>query len=303
VISTFEEGLAMTTPANHEENTYVMDAESVAEMGRLMRQDHLLTQAMGGLFPERVDASGKENLTGINRVLDIACGPGGWALEVGFQYPHIQTMGIDISQTMIVYAREQVRVRGLDNVNFRVMNALKPLEFPEGSFDLVNARTIVSFMPPTAWPGLLAECMRLLRPGGVLRINDMEWGFSNKRAFEKYSSLFNHALSNANQSFSPNGIHVGILPMLPHLLKQANCQDVRMQAYVVDFSYGTNAHYGCYQDYLVGFKLLQPFILKWIPEMTGQELEQLYQEALVEMQTQDFNALWFLLSVWGSKPE
>ena len=58
----------MTTPADssQSENTYFIDAENAAEMARLMIQDHLLTQAMGGLVPEQSD------LSQVYHVLDIA---------------------------------------------------------------------------------------------------------------------------------------------------------------------------------------------------------------------------------------
>jgi len=47
---------------------YVIDAENAAEMARLMLQDRLLTQSMGGLIPEPID------LSQAYQVLDIACG-------------------------------------------------------------------------------------------------------------------------------------------------------------------------------------------------------------------------------------
>src|SRR5690348_12671100 len=67
-------------PSKKEENTYILDAESAAEMARLMRQDQLVTAGMGGIFPENID------LSGIQRVIDLACGPGGWPLEVAYTY-------------------------------------------------------------------------------------------------------------------------------------------------------------------------------------------------------------------------
>ncbi|MBV9706250.1 MAG: class I SAM-dependent methyltransferase, partial [Chloroflexi bacterium] len=51
------------------DNTYVINSADAAEMARLMRQDQLVTQGMGGLFPEGID------LTDVHRMLDIACGP------------------------------------------------------------------------------------------------------------------------------------------------------------------------------------------------------------------------------------
>src|SRR5713226_9162939 len=113
-----------------EESTYIIDPESAAEMARLMNQDRLITDGMGGLFPERQD-----NLTGIHDILDIACGPGGWVLSTAHAYPEINVVGTDISRTMIQYAKAQARAQGLDNAHFSVMDVLKPLEFPDSSFD------------------------------------------------------------------------------------------------------------------------------------------------------------------------
>src|SRR2546421_6673892 len=66
----------------HPSTGYVIDAESPAETARLMKQDRLLTECMGGVFPEGVDLSPSTS------ILDLACGPGGWALDVAFAYPH-----------------------------------------------------------------------------------------------------------------------------------------------------------------------------------------------------------------------
>ena len=68
----------------HPSTGYVIDVESPAETARLMKQDRLLTECMGGVFPEGVDLSTS------TAILDLACGPGGWALDVAFAYPHIQ---------------------------------------------------------------------------------------------------------------------------------------------------------------------------------------------------------------------
>src|SRR5215469_7252986 len=120
---------------------YVMDAEKVAEeMARLMMQDHLLTQVMGGVLPEQTD------LSQIQQVLDIACGPGGWLLSLATEYPHMHGMGIDISQLMIDYANSQAVQQGLSNVRFEVMDATKPLAFPDQTFDLVNGRIFIGFL-------------------------------------------------------------------------------------------------------------------------------------------------------------
>ncbi len=49
----------MSTPTKQPQNesSYIIDAESAAEMARLVSQDRLTTKSMGGLLPEQTDLS------------------------------------------------------------------------------------------------------------------------------------------------------------------------------------------------------------------------------------------------------
>jgi ubiquinone/menaquinone biosynthesis C-methylase UbiE len=282
---------------DQDENTYMVDAESAAEMARLLDHDKIGNAAMGGLFPERSE----EDMVDIARILDIGCGPGGWVHEVAHAYPTIEVEGIDISKAMIDYARAHARVRGLRNIHFHVMNALKPLDFLDESFDLVNARTIFGFVPREAWPGLLLECKRILRPGGVIRLTELEWGFANTPAFETFCSLANQAINRAGLSFSPTGRHFGITPMLKCLVRDAGFHNIQHKAHILDHSYGTPAHEITYQDLSIFFKTIQPLCLK-TQVATQEELDRLYDEVMLEMLQVDFCSIMFILTVWGEKP-
>lgn len=143
------------------DNAYFMDPENSAEMARLINLDRLVTQCMEGLFSEQSPA----DLADVHRLLDIGCGPGGWVQEVAYAFSKIEAVGIDISHTMIEYAQAQAQVHRLENAHFQVMDATKPLDFPDHSFDLVNARGI-GFFAKAVWPPLLQECRRITRPGG-----------------------------------------------------------------------------------------------------------------------------------------
>src|SRR5712692_7787422 len=170
---TEERASTMPTELPKEENPYIMDSESATEMARLMSQDRVTTMALGGLFSERHD-----DLEGFDRILDIGCGPGGWALDVAQRFEGKRVVGIDISRLMIQYARSQAFTQRLNNVEFTVMNALEPLPFDDNSFDLVNARFIVGFVARNAWLLLLKECLRILRPGGLIRLTEGDLGTS-----------------------------------------------------------------------------------------------------------------------------
>ncbi len=287
----------MSTPSEpaESESTYVIDAENAAEMARLMNQALFLTKRMGGLFPERSD------LANIHDVLDIACGPGGWVLDVARSYPSVQVIGIDISQIMVAYARALAATDQLTNARFRLMNALTSLDFPDHSFDLVNARLVAPFMPSAAWPALMQECQRILRPGGVIRLTEAEAAITNSPAFEKIIELGTGALKLAGQSFSPDGRHIGITPILGRFLRDAGYTHIQRVAYAIDSSAGTEANKEFCQDYMVAFKLVQPFLIK-MGVMTQGEIDRLYQQIMTEMQLHDFCSILFLLTVWGEKP-
>lgn len=285
----------MSTSANHsqDDNTYFIDAENAAEMARLLMQDRLLTKTMGGLFPSQLD------LYHVRQILDLACGPGGWALDVARTYPEKQVVGIDISQLMVAYANVQAKEQ--PNASFQVMDILKPLAFPDNSFDLVNARFLTGLMPVSAWSKLVQECLRILRPGGIVRLTEFEATISNSPSAEKLFALSTRALQATGQAFSPGGSSVGTTAMLGPLLREAGYEQVQQQAYVLDSSAGTEAHHSQFQNALTFFKLLQPFLVK-LGMTTQEEVDILYQRTMEEMMSADYCAIMFMLSAWGMKP-
>jgi ubiquinone/menaquinone biosynthesis C-methylase UbiE len=279
----------------HDYEGYVIDAENAAEMARLMLQDRLVTRAMGGVLAEQRD------LSNVYRVLDIGCGPGGWLIDLTTQYPHIQGVGIDVSHLMIEYATSLVKLQGLANLQFQVIDATGPLYFPDSTFDLVNGRMLTGALTAQQWPTLLQECMRITRPGGILRFTEAEWGFTNSPAFDtlqgKIGSL---ALHRAGHSFSPNARTVGTANMLRWLLQNAGCQNLHYQAHAVDYSSGTEAHDSNIHNMLIFHKLYQPFLVR-MQVTTQEELQRLYEQMEEEMQAEDFCAIDFFLTVWGYK--
>ncbi len=285
------------TPEPEQSNTaYVLDAENAAEMARLLRQDRLLTKGMGGLFPDPLEHAS------IRRLLDLGCGPGGWARAVASAHPEMQVTGIDISQLMIEYAQVQAHEQEIGNVTFQVHNAREPLDFPDNAFDLINGRFLFAFMSPNAWPKLLQECRRMTRPGGVLVLTETEGPLTNSLATERLYGMSVEAMKQTGQSLSPDGRHIGITPMLGRFFRDAGYVNIQYKAHVLDCSMGTHAYQDVYQDCVTGYKLMQPFLVK-MGVTTQDEVEGIYQRMLEEQQAQDFCQVWVYLSVWGEKAE
>jgi ubiquinone/menaquinone biosynthesis C-methylase UbiE len=276
-------------------NRFVIQ-ESATEVEWLRLIGPLLTEGTGGLFAERDD-----DLTGIHSILDLGCGPGDWALSVAAAFPDIEVTGIDVSTTVLEEAASHARVRGLKNAHFRLMDATQPLDFPDASFDLVNARTIVGFMNPTLWPQLLRESRRIVRPGGTFRVTEFSEGLTNSAAAGTMWGLYAKALSVSGRSYDPDGRHIGIINQLPTLLRQAGFQDVQMMAHPIEHSAGTARREGWFKNYSIVFQLLKPFVIN-TGVMTPEGFEALYQQFQGEFLSEQFTGLEIYLTVWGESP-
>lgn len=103
----------------------------------------IIEQGANQLTARMLDAAGLE--TG-QRVLDIATGIGEPALSAARRVgPDGQVTGIDLSSAMLEFAARRARQAGLDNVEFRVMNA-NALDLAASSFDAALCRWGLMFV-------------------------------------------------------------------------------------------------------------------------------------------------------------
>jgi ubiquinone/menaquinone biosynthesis C-methylase UbiE len=274
---------------------FVADTESGGTMTWLLNLDKVINSGMGGTLAERSD------LSGIETILDLACGPGGWVLEMAREHPEIEVTGVDISESMIQFAKAQSTSRSYGNASFMVMDIKQPLKFEDASFNLVNERTLFGVMAPSEWPGLLAECKRILRPGGIIRISELEMPVTTSPALEELNYISARAFYETGRSFSVNGRHIGITPVLKRLLREAGFEDVRHQGHVMDISAGTADFEGFWRNFVYVLDLVKPFNLK-VKGVTEAGYDRLYQQMQAEMLASDFCGIWTYVTAWGVKP-
>jgi ubiquinone/menaquinone biosynthesis C-methylase UbiE len=278
------------------ENPYVIDPDLIEEMHRLDLQGRLFTRAMGGLLAERPD------FTGIKRVLDLGCGPGEWALSVAREHSGTEVVGVDKAPRMIEFATVRAAALRLPNTTFQVADVAAALPFTDQSFDLINARFLQGFMRPQEWPLLVKECWRLLRPGGLLRLTEAEPWLTNSAAWEQWTRTLMRALFLNGRTFSPDGVHWGVVYMLHRFLAEEGFQQVQERAYAINFSSGTPAHEGICQDLLTSVHLVQPFVTQRLPEWTKEAVDEVREQMEQEAKAPTFCGLWFFLSATGEKP-
>lgn len=105
---------------------------------------------------------------GHERVLDLCCGSGEFTRTIADLVPAGDVLGLDAQPSMLDEARSCTGT----NQSF-VLGPVQHLAelLPEDSqFDVVMSRAALHWVPEDDHPPLLAECFRLLRPGGRLRI-------------------------------------------------------------------------------------------------------------------------------------
>jgi ubiquinone/menaquinone biosynthesis C-methylase UbiE len=278
------------------ENTYIVDAESPAETARLINLDRIITQTMGGPLVG-IDAP-----DGLRNILDLGCGPGGWVLDVAFALPDAEVEGVDISRVMVDYANARALTQSLPNASFGVMNITQPLDFPDASFDLVNARFLTGVLRRDRWPGFMAECTRLLRPGGTIRLTELiDSGISTSPAFERLQHLIYQALWQNGYGFSIDGRTLGMTHALPRMLRAAGYQQLRHMGFGLEFSVNTPGWIDFYRNAEIGYRLGQAFYIN-AGVTTQEEFEQLYQQMLIEMHSDDFFGMWHYMTFIGTRP-
>jgi len=277
-------------------SAYIIDSEQPAETARLFEQSKLFTQAMGGLFPDDLD------LSGVRRVLDLGCGPGQWTNDVAFEYPEWSVVGVDINATMIGYAHAFARSQGRPNLSFELMDITQPLTFAVASFELINVRFIVGFQDRASWPVLLAECRRVLAPGGILLLSEGERGISNSPALQRLEGWLTRALCEQGRTFSVDGQTIGIVHMLGKLLEQAGFVAIEQRPFLLDASVGSPLYASSLREFEVTYALLQPYLVG-SGVVDAATYDTTYHQMLAETQYDDFRCLAFGVSAWGVKPE
>jgi ubiquinone/menaquinone biosynthesis C-methylase UbiE len=179
------------------------------------------------------------------------------------------------------------------------MDALNSLEFPNASFDLVNLRFGVSFVRTWDWPRLLSELMRVVRPGGVVRLTDEEIIHqSTSPAAMQFCEMLLCALFRSGHLFAQES--TGLTAHLALLLSRHGCLQVQAKAYTLQYQAGTPEGQAYVEDGMHVLRTLRPFLQKW--GCMSKDYNAIHRQVLEEIQQPDFCATWHLLMAWGIKP-
>jgi ubiquinone/menaquinone biosynthesis methyltransferase len=100
------------------------------------------------------------------RCLDIACGTGDLTIALAEKFPEAQIYGLDLTPAMIELARHK---NNNEHVHF-VVGDMNNLTWDGNSVDLITGGYALRNAPDLK--GVLAECYRVLKPGGIAAFLD-----------------------------------------------------------------------------------------------------------------------------------
>jgi arsenite methyltransferase len=104
-------------------------------------------------------------------VLDLGCGAGiDTLLAAAAVGPSGQVVGLDMTPEMVERARRNCAASGFDHVEIRV-GLIEEIPLPDSSMDVAISNGVLNLS--TRKSRVLAETMRVLRPGGRVSITDL----------------------------------------------------------------------------------------------------------------------------------
>lgn len=120
------------------------------------------------------------------------------------------------------------------------LNLMKPFPYPDGAFDFVFSSHVFEHIPRERMPGLLGEILRVLAPGGVMRVAVPDLSFFVNRYKPELADDFVNAVFEISQTGDKNRHHwmysshtltsllseAGFTNVTPCAFRQGKCTDL-----------------------------------------------------------------------------
>jgi ubiquinone/menaquinone biosynthesis C-methylase UbiE len=133
--------------------------------------------------------------TGNKKILDIGTGPGKLPELLIRHNPQLQITATDIDEAMIDEARKRNNNK---NVSFKHQKVGENLGFEDGGFDVVTFCSVLFLLDDKTKSFLLAEALRVLKPGGKIIVLSPS---GLKSILTSFTEVWKYPYSSTNWTF------------------------------------------------------------------------------------------------------
>lgn len=188
---------------------------------------NLAAQA-NAIWPQEQALFARYDLSAESRIADIGCGSGEITARLAGLYPRAEVLGVDILEHTVALARGRHATLA-PRVQFRQGDAFE-LQLPAGFYDLVVCRHVTQSIPEPE--RVLAELVRIARPGGWVHVLSEDYGMLHLGAGAKDPDEFWHRCVRA--AAKGMGVDERIGRRTWPLLRALGLKELRVDYVVVD---------------------------------------------------------------------
>ncbi|TKA30020.1 hypothetical protein B0A50_02739 [Salinomyces thailandicus] len=271
--------------------TYPMPNDE-REQERMDMQHHIYLLINGG---ELCEAPIPPQL---DRVLDIGCGTGKWAIDFADHHPEAEVLATDLSVIQPYWIPP--------NVQFEIDDAEEDWQY-HSKFDYIHIRSMGGSI--SDWPRLMQQAYRNLNPGGWIEVTDFEaWATTDDNSLPAGSAYveFQERLSEAATKF---GKVMNISPQFKSFVENAGFQSVVENQHKAPLSPWPKdpafRNLGRYM-YVQMLESIEPYslalfsrVLKWQPE----KIQALLAGVREDLNNRDYHMYSIVHCVYGQKPQ
>ncbi len=125
-------------------------------------------------------------------LLDMGCGPGSITVGLAEWLPDGHVTGLDFDESVVETAQKDAAERGLTNIDF-ISGSVYELPFEDSSFDAIYSHQVLQHLSDPQ--GMLKEALRVVKPGGVVGIREVDWGtarwWPESEALSRFLEIYN----------------------------------------------------------------------------------------------------------------
>ncbi len=147
------------------------------DIGAAANYDSGMFVTTGGMLGRYTDGGGRGIVDYLRRhypdfqprrILDLGCGLGHNVLPMAEAFPEATVTAVDVAAPMLRYGAARAASLGIDNVTFVQADSADLGIFADASFDWIQSTMFLHETSARALPRIMAECRRLIAPGGLV---------------------------------------------------------------------------------------------------------------------------------------